>query len=221
MNLKIALAAALVVLPVAAAAPSISATQVVEGHTTFVALAPEGSDLAAIAGSVDCEVKWFDGQVLFRASAGTTGMCGDARFVYAYPAGAPDPRGNPTLRATQRVWDFADPNAAGWHVAEYEYRQLELDVSQDLGLPEDALASESTVAELPFLAWVVETGPAVHDATIDEDYNFVVIVDTSKLLLREPDALDGVPRIAGAPVPRSEGRSYVTLALGDPPPEWG
>ncbi|HEV8359946.1 MAG TPA: hypothetical protein VGR28_05745 [Candidatus Thermoplasmatota archaeon] len=233
MKLKIALAAALMVLPVAAAAEPFAATPVVEGHTVFVRLAPEGSDLAAIAGSVECQVKWFDDQILFRVPAGTTGMCGDARFIYAYPGNAPDPRGNPTLERTDRMWDFTDPNGMPWHVVEYAYMQLQVAVNQNLMLP-DFLGENITLEQFNYTAWVVEAGPSMHEPSINEDYNFVLLVDTSKVLLTQPDGVahDGTPggrengnshdntRVGGYTAAHTHDKSWVTLGLGDTPPDW-
>lgn len=236
MKTKLALAAAIVLIPATAYAEPLGATSVVEGHTVFVNLAPEGSDLAAIAGSVQCQVLWFNDQVLFRVPAGASGLCGDARFVYAYPGMAPDPRGNPTLRPTGRVWDFADPNGAPWHVVEYGYKQLEVTVNQYLGLP-DFLVENVTVGQLDYTAWVVEAGPAVHDPTLNQDYNFVLLVDTGKIVLTQEEGIehDGTPGdIASGNShdatdltkpqfrwPHQHDQSWVTLALGDTPPMWG
>ncbi|MCA1813710.1 MAG: hypothetical protein LC624_07140 [Halobacteriales archaeon] len=238
MNLKVALIlAALAATPLAAAADSNPHAQnVVAGHTVFAELTPDGSSFAAIAGSVQCQVLWFNDQVLFRVPAGTTGMCGDARFVYAYPAGAPDPRGNPTLAPTGRAWDFTDPNGAGWHVAEYQYRQLDITLHQDLGLP-DYIGSDLRADQTNHTAWVVEAGQPIRDPTILRDYNFVVLVDTAKLVVAEdntvlPDPQAAVPlnatSAAGVPAqprapdgvaPAGSG-SYVTLSLGDAPAGW-
>lgn len=230
----IVLAAALAVMPVAAAAQTpISSNQVVEGHTVFAQLVPDSGDLAAIAGSVQCQVLWFNNQVLFRVPAGTTSLCGDASFVYAYPAGAPDPRGNPTLRPTGRVWDFTDPNGAPWHVAEYAYNQLDLAVNQDMGLP-DFVSDNATLRQLNYTAWVVETGPPIHDPTIQQDYNFVVLVDMTKLTVRQggsgaPDVHSPVDAQTGGtggstrPTQTGQGgpgTGYVTLSLGGQPPAW-
>lgn len=231
MKLKIALAAALMLLPAAAAAQPLTAVQVVEGHTVFVHLTPDGSTLAAVAGSVECEVKWFNDAVLFRVPAGTTGMCGDHRFIYAYPAGAPDPRQNPTLQPTERVWDFIDPNGAPWHVVEYQYQQLQVQVNQNLGLP-DFLGENMTLEQVNYTAWVVEAGPSVYEPTLKEDYNFVLLVDTAKMRVSRTPAM-GVddPTPPQAPDPRSfgattgrtpageaTGKTWVTLALGETPP---
>jgi hypothetical protein len=229
----LALAAALTLVPVATAAQPLGAQSVVEGHTVFAHLTPDGGDLAAVAGSVQCQVLWFNDQVLFRVPAGTTGMCGDARFVYAYPANAPDPRGNPTLNPTGRQWDFTDPNGAPWHVVEYDYRQLSVRVNQNLGLP-DFVGENITLEQFNYTAWIVESGAPIRDPTIDEDYNFVVLVDTSRILLTEHDALehDGTPggveqgnshdntRLGTYSSSHKHDRSYVTLGLGDAPPAW-
>lgn len=227
MKWKLTALAAALALPGAAAAEPLSSVAVVEGHTVFVHLSPGGSDLAAIAGSVMCQVLWFNDQVLFRAPAGSTGLCGDARFVYAYPGNAPDPRGNPTLRPTGRTWDFADPNGAPWHVVEYEYKQLHVQVNQNLGLP-NFVSENITIEQFNYTAWLVEVGPSVRDPTLNEDYNFVLLVDTGKVLLTERDAT--VHNGAGEPAlgnshgpsdpPHRHDRSWVTLALGDTPPLW-
>lgn len=234
MKAKLALAAALVLLPATAYAQPISATQVVEGHTVFVNLSPDGSDLAAIAGSVECQVLWFNDQVLFRVPAGTSGLCGDARFVYAYPSNAPDPRGNPTLKPTGMVWDFTDPNGAPWHVAEYHYKQLSVQVNQNLGLPH-FVAENVTVEQFEYTAWIVEAGPSIREPTLNSDYNFVILVDTGKILLTQRDGVvhDGTPggvadgnshdatKLDEAHrFPHTHDKSWVTLALGDPPPLW-
>lgn len=236
MNLKIALAAALVLVPATAIAEPIGTTPIVEGHTIFVNLAPEGSDLAAIAGSVECQVLWFDDQILFQVPVGESGLCGDANFVYAYPGTAPDPRGNPTLKPTGMVWDFVDPNGAPWHVAEYTYKQLEVTVNQYLGLP-DFLVENVTVGQMDYYAWVVEAGPSIRDPTVNQDYNFVLLVDTSKILLTQEDGVehDGTPGgVADGnshdatdltkpqfPWPHQHDKSWVTISLGDTPPMWG
>ena len=234
MKLKIALAAALVLLtPVAAATQPLSATQVVEGHTVFVQMSPQGSDLAAVAGSVQCQVLWFNDQVLFRVPAGSSGLCGDARFVYAYPANAPDPRGNPTLKPTGLVWDFTDPNGASWHVAEYEYRQLQVTVNQNLIVPH-FIGENITIEQFNYTTWIVEAGPSTFEPTLNQDYNFVLLVDTAKVLMTEPDGVyhDGTPGNVGGgnshdntrldrhTTPHHHDKSWVTLALGDAPPLW-
>jgi len=234
MNGKlIALALAILALPVAAAQP-LSTTSAVEGHTVFARVDPGGSSFAAIAGIVECQVVWFNNQVLFQVDPGTTGMCGDARYIYAYPSHAPDPRGNPTLESTGRMWDFSDPNGASWHVAEFRYQQLDVSVDQHLGLP-DALPDGVGTDQAGFVTWVVETGPRVYDPTLQDYYNFVTLVDTSKVVLGEPGDLPqgGTPDApAGAPDTPVTGsgsshasasqssRSFVTLSLGGPPTGW-
>lgn len=235
-NVKIALAAALMVLPpTAIAAEPFGTTSVVEGHTVFVSLTPEGSDLAAVAGDVQCQVLWFNDQVLFRVPVGTSGLCGDAAFVYAYPSAAPDPRGNPTLKPTGRAWDFSDPNGAPWHVVEYGYKQVQVSVEQHLGLP-DFLVENVTISQFDYLTWVVEAGPPVRDPTLNQDYNFVLLVDTSKILLTQEDAEvhDGTPgNVAGGNshdatdltrpqyrYPHQHDQSWVSLGLGHAPPMW-
>jgi hypothetical protein len=235
MNAKIVLAVALAIAaPATAYASPFDATQVVEGHTVFVNLSPEGSDLAAIAGSVQCQVLWFNDEVLFRVPAGTSGLCGDARFVYAYASNAPDPRGNPTLRPTGQVWDFVDPNGAPWHVVEYGYKQVSVVVNQNLGLP-DFIAENITLEQLDYTTWIVEAGPPIHEPTLKADYNFVLLVDTSKILLTKDDGVmhDGTPgnRAGGNShdatdldeehrFPHYHDASWVTLSLGDAPPLW-
>lgn len=238
MNAKLALAAALVVaLPATAYAEPLNANTVVEGHSVFVSLSPDGSSLAAVAGSVYCQVLWFNDQVLFREPAGSSGLCGDAGFVYAYPTEAPDPRGNPTLKPTGRAWDFADPNAAGWHVVEYTYQQLQVEVVQNLGLP-TILGEELGLSHLAFTTWVVEAASTpIHDPTLNAEYNFVILVDTSKVLLTQPGGTthDGTPgNVQGGnshdatdltrpqyqPYPHQHNKSFVSLSLGDAPPQW-
>jgi hypothetical protein len=186
-----------------------------------------------VAGIVLCLVLWFNDLVLFRVPAGTTGMCGESRFVYAYPAGAPDPRGNPTLLPSGRSWDFADPNAGQWHVVEYTYRQLDVAVHQDLGLP-DFLGEDVRTEQTNHTAWIVEAGEPIRDPTLHEDYNFVVLLDTTKLVAAEdntlvPDPRPSVPLNLTAPGPHApqapdnldaDSGKYATLALGDEPPRW-
>lgn len=114
----------------------------VEQHTSYVRIVvgedePDSPGYGAVAGLVTCQasgafgdaVRWFDDQLLFRKGdrGPDTGCLEDrnATHIWATEAGAPDPRGNPTLEATGTTFEFTDPNNRHWVVREYSYHVFE------------------------------------------------------------------------------------------------
>ncbi|HEX9766254.1 MAG TPA: hypothetical protein VGA36_05790 [Nitriliruptorales bacterium] len=169
-------------------------------HTTYVQLVLEegrsGPGLAAVAGVVACRpagpieqaVLWFNDQLLFRRGLrGPDVSCLDDErtHVWATAEGAPDPRLAAHARPTGERFSFVDPNGQPWEVAEVEYYTVHVERAASLAAGAAGqrvrLDLEGTVVWQPFIAWVVEIGPAVVDPTLAAYYNFVNVVDLAKL----------------------------------------
>jgi hypothetical protein len=112
-------------------------------------------------------VSWFNGVITFqRAQDG---------WVYATPAGTPDPVGK-RLIPTGTWYNFTDHNGGTWRIAEWYY----LDVHHLQYRLGDATATERV--GLKVHVWSVRAASApLRDQTIGLDYNFVIVVDVTKL----------------------------------------
>lgn len=197
----------------------------VEQHTTFVEIVAnqEGErapGFAAIAGLVSCRptstidnaVLWFDDQVLFRhGRQGPDASCLPERnvtHVWATEDEAPDPRGNPSLEATGRAFEFTDPNQRHWIVREYRYHVVhavrEEETTVTVGDLTTGVSAGTEVERVPFYAWVVRLKSPTMDPTIVDFYNFVTVVDFEKLQLGP----DGETQHDGEPGGTRDGNSH-------------
>lgn len=175
MNLRAVLAFILVAgsLPFAAASGHVASGDI-DGRTILFDLTQYDPDLAAVAGHARETANWFDGT--FVVDKGSKG------FVYAVPAGTDDPTGKP-LFPTGDWYNFTDDNGATWHVREWYY----LDVQEVQYMLGGHAATEKIAHKVH--VWTVETlATPIVDADQDLTYNFVVVVDVTKL---EPVLVEG------------------------------
>lgn len=210
---KIATALALVLLatPVGVAATELNErTTAVENHTTYVQIIVDeerdhAAEYAAIAGLVKCNptgplaqaVLWFNDQLLFRApgpkAPDTKCVIENDTHVYAVEEGSPDPRGNPGLTPTGDVFEFTDPNGVDWRVVEYAYYSVVATHKQAAAVAAGPLEvnvdSEAQARFIEHLTWVVELGPSTVDPTLADFYNFVVLLNLTKMDKVREDAV--------------------------------
>lgn len=167
-------------LPFAAASNQVTThSGDIEGRAILFDLTRFDPDLAAVAGQASATVSWFNGALTFNK--------GDEGWVYAAPAGAPDPTGK-RLVPTGQHYNFTDYNGAQWHVKEWYYMDVQT-LQYSLG---DQTATERSGIKVH--VWTVETsGTPVHDKQLGRAYNFVVVVDTEKLGVTPVDD-EGNPR---------------------------
>lgn len=200
--------------------------EAVEHHTTFVEMVVNEDErdrppgFAAVAGLVTCKstssidnaVLWFNDQLLFRTGRqGPDASCladRNATHVWATEDEAPDPRDNPSLQPTGKVYEFTDPNDRHWVVREYVYhvihgfRQESTDVT--VGSVSASVEGETEVRAVEFHTWVVELKDPTMDPTIGEQYNFVNLIDLRKLTF----GADGEERHTGEAGDPRDGNSH-------------
>ena len=213
-------AAALFVLllgaPAAYAATELDKSAIAVGnHTTFVEILLQeeervpGHEYAAIAGIVACRpanpignaVLWFNDKLLFQApgprAPDTRCVIERDTHVYAVAEGAPDPRNNPSLTPTGDVFEFTDPNGVDWTVVEYAYFELTIErresTSVVAGPITASLDAELHTRLIKRLTWVVRVDEPTFDPTIGDFYNFVVLLNFTKMdrVMRESIEHDG------------------------------
>lgn len=155
-------------LPFAAATNHVATGgEEIQGRAILFDLTRFDPDLAAVAGHATGTVSWFNGAIAFQRE-----MDG---WVYAAPAGTPDPA-EKRLTPTGTWYNFTDHNGATWHVAEWTYTDAH-ELQYRLG---DQIATERMALQVH--VWTVRVaGDAIRDATLDLDYNFVTVIDTTKL----------------------------------------
>jgi hypothetical protein len=167
----------------------------IQGRTILFDLTRFDPHLAAVAGEASATVSWFNGAISFNR--------GDEGWVYAAPAGAPDPTGK-RLVPTGTWFNFTDHNGATWNVQEWFYMDVQT-LQYRLG---DQTATERVGIKVH--VWTVETSKnTVRDIQLERDYNFVVVVDTNKLGVTPVDA-DGNP-IGDSFIPGDGGGNQIDL----------
>lgn len=181
MNTKTAIGLILVfvTLPFAAASNQITSDNSdVSGRAILFDLTRFDPDLAAVAGHATSKVGWFDGAVTFKTESDG--------WVWAAPAGTPDPT-DQRLFPTGEYYNFTDDNGATWIVQEWYYLQVR-DSQYRLG---DSVAVERTGYKVH--VWTVRTsGEPITDAALGLTYNFVVVIDVTKLEV-QPVGVEGEP----------------------------
>lgn len=141
------------------------------GHTEWIETSTSYDGcLAGIAGLVLQKVTWFNGQTLFETSSGTS----EDTWIY-FTDGKLDDKVDPTdedLIRSNETYEFEDPNRDHtWTVKEYySFRD---DLGSALG------GDEPDVKRVHIWAVNVSAQP-FHDSTIEQDYNFVGILNTCK-----------------------------------------
>ncbi len=145
----------------------------VEGRAILFDLTRFDPDLAAVAGLAQAKVNWFGGAISFDK--------GREGWVYATTAGAGDPT-KERLTPTGQWYNFTDNNGATWNVQEWFYLDMR-EVQYRLG---DQTATEREGHKV--YVWTVHTTEdAFRDAQLNLQYNFVVVVDVTKLGLHPVD----------------------------------
>lgn len=181
MNAKTAAAIILIFvsLPFAAASNQVSTEGGdIAGRAILFDLTRFDPDLAAVAGHATGKVSWFDGAITFERE--------QRGWVWAVPAGTPEPTGQ-RLFPTGEYYNFTDDNGATWQVTEWFYLQVR-DSQYRLG---DQVATERIGHRVH--VWTVQTSDeAIIDQTLGLTYNFVVVIDVSKLDVQVIDG-DGDP----------------------------
>lgn len=158
-------------VPFAAAAVSPEERGVVTGHTIYFDANFLNDSLAGIVGIAQVKIVWFNGFSLY--SKFTSG------WVYAVEADT----GNPTkedLVDTGNDRSYDDPNGYVWLVKELYYEKQVDGAARVLG------ASPSVEKVYVWAVQVVD--PPAYDTSIGEEYNFVLVVDASKMTFHEAKA---------------------------------
>ncbi|MBW3582409.1 MAG: hypothetical protein KY455_04850 [Euryarchaeota archaeon] len=183
-------------IPFAAATGQVR-TEDVEGRMILFDLTKYDPDLAAVAGLATGQTSWFDGVVVLdKASQG---------WVYAVPKGTGDPSGK-NLFPTGETYAFTDDNGASWSVREWYYLEPK-EVQYMLG---NHLATERLTVKVH--VWTVHTGAVTTDSGSGQDYNFVVVVDVTKLATE----VDGFTSDSGDPEGPREGQIDLWFLREDP-----
>lgn len=154
----------------------------VEGRAILFDLTKFDPDLAAVAGLAQSKVQWLGGAISFDK--------GREGWVYATPAGTGDPT-EQRLIPSGTWYNFTDDNGATWIVQEWFYLDMR-EVQYELG---GQSATEREGHQV--YVWTVKTTEkAFRDAELGLDYNFVVVVDVTKLGMFPVDESGGTK---GAP----------------------
>jgi len=168
------------------------------GHTEFAdASTSFNSCFAGLAGLLMQRVTWFNGQTLFtRADSG-----GDKHVYVAEHLQDRDGDGfnestgfranvDPSqerLYRTNNTYTFTDPNdkqrdvedPKTWVVKEYFDLRDRKDVNAEV-TKGDTGPDEETYEKDKFYVFVVQTGDARTDGTLQKDYNFAMVIDTCR-----------------------------------------
>lgn len=157
----------------------VTQNKVMTGHTSWIETSTSYDGcLAGIAGLVLQKVTWFNGQTLFETSSGTS----EDTWIYFTDGGLDaDERIDPTsedLIRSNETYEFEDPNRDHtWTVKEYYFQDIRVD-GGGAGLGD---AEPPSVQDEPIYVWAVNvSAQPFHDSTIDQDYNFVGILNTCK-----------------------------------------
>ncbi len=154
--------------------------EVMTGHTSWMETSTSYDGcLAGIAGLILQKVTWFNGQTLFETSSGTS----EDTWVYFTDGGLDaDERIDPTsedLFRSNETYEFEDPNRDHtWTVKEYYVNKGLPGITGVDGSPGD---QEPGLEQDRLYIWAVNvSAQPFHDSTIDQDYNFVGILNTCK-----------------------------------------
>lgn len=146
---------------------------VMTGHTEWMEASTNYDGcLAGIAGLILQQVTWFNGKTLFETSSGTS----ENTWVY-FTDGGLDNKVDPTdedLFRSNETYEFEDPNRDHtWTVKEYYI--------QDAGIDASTAGPDADVSTDRVYIWAVNaSAETFHDPTIEQDYNFVGILNTCK-----------------------------------------
>lgn len=184
-------------LPFAAASNNITTEgSDIEGRSILFDLTRFDPDLAAVAGLAQSKVNWFGGAISFDQ--------GREGFVYATAADAGDPS-KERLIPTGQWYNFTDDNGATWNIQEWYFLKVR-EVQYRLG---DQTATERSGTKVH--VWTVPTTKSTFtDSELQLDYNFVVVVDVSKLGVIPVDE-DG--KATGAPMSPNGGPATQDIDL--------